>query len=86
MGKDRREPNDATLGVDRRGLQRGDLVLPKAFADDVQAAGQRGVTETAVALPWEGRPSLIAILTSEAEPARYRDLDRRFLANPVSVS
>jgi hypothetical protein len=36
--------------VDCRGLDRGDLVLAQALADDIEAAGKRGVAECPVAL------------------------------------
>ena len=34
--------------VDRRGLDRGDLVLAEALADDIKSAGQRGIAERPV--------------------------------------
>jgi hypothetical protein len=35
MGQERREPDLVAFLVDGRGLERGDLVLAKALADDI---------------------------------------------------
>ena len=47
MDKRRREFDKPTAGLDRRGLYGGDLVFTEALANDLETAGERGVTEGA---------------------------------------
>jgi hypothetical protein len=49
-----RVPGPDTLGlIDRGSLDRGDLVLAKALADDIKATGERGIAENLLALARE---------------------------------
>jgi hypothetical protein len=50
MGQKRRQPDLARVLIDGRGLDRGDLVLAEALADDIKPAGQRGIAKGPLAL------------------------------------
>jgi hypothetical protein len=43
----------AAIMVDRRRLDRGDLMLPEVFAHDIKPACQRGIAEGPLALAGE---------------------------------
>ena len=54
----RQEGREADLScrlVDHRGLDRGDLVLAQAFADNIEAVGERGIAEGLIRLPGKWR-------------------------------
>jgi hypothetical protein len=55
MCQERREPDLAAFLVDGRSLDRGDLMLAQALADDIKSAGERSIVEGQVALARERR-------------------------------
>src|ERR1035437_7039772 len=54
MGQQCSQPDLAALLIDGRGLHRGDLVLAKALAHDIKAAGQGGIAEGPIGLAGDG--------------------------------
>src|ERR1700682_888750 len=55
MGQERRQPDLAGVMVDVGGLDRGDLMLAQALANDIETTGQGGIAEGSVTLAGKGR-------------------------------
>ena len=56
MGQHGRKAQQPSLFIDCRRLDGGDLMLAKAFADDIKTARQRRITEGAVRFARKWRP------------------------------
>src|SRR5215218_7605831 len=55
MGENRREADEPGIIINGGRLDRRDLVGPEDFADDLEPAGKRGITERSVGFSWERR-------------------------------
>src|SRR4051794_11531264 len=55
MDKERGEADQSGVMIDRRGLHGCDLVLSKAFANDLKPTRKWRISETSIAFSWERR-------------------------------